>query len=250
MCVRVPCALGRAGSEILHRFPWLRVAHTGSHSCICPESPCYLSMSHTGPATRLALPLLLYNSTAPKAQLLSLVGLPFVPLHSRQVEWKRGVSGCQARVLVPADAACPAPSSCSAVWIDALQALARRALCGARLLNGYTREAFHWIHYVGRPIRGGPAAVALETGAGWSGPCWWIVNEFVIHKNGEEFPLRIKWVQTNRRTAGRRKEEREAGGGREASTQTEREKGKEEMLGNKKKKKKDDNNNNTDTGLE
>lgn len=66
MCVRVPCASGRAGSEILHRFPWLRVARTGSHSCICPESPCYLSMSHTGPATRLALPLLLYNSTAPK----------------------------------------------------------------------------------------------------------------------------------------------------------------------------------------
>lgn len=40
----------------------------GSHSCIWPERPCYLSMSHTGPATRLTLPPLLCNSTAPSAR--------------------------------------------------------------------------------------------------------------------------------------------------------------------------------------
>lgn len=193
-------------TRLPHRFP--DCGCTGSHSCIWPESQCYLSMSHTGLATSLTLPLLLCNSTAPSA-------LP--PLSScleiQTKDWVSGFSRCDLcgwRACISACGRRLSPSL-SAVWIDALQALARCALCGARLLNGYKREALHWIHYVGRPIREAPAAVALETGAGWSGPCWWIVNEFVIHKNGEEFPLRIKWVQTNRRTAGRREEGRERG---------------------------------------
>lgn len=38
-------------------------------------------------------------------------------------------------------------------------------------------------------------------GAGWNRLCWWIVNKFVIHKNGKEFPLRISGVQTHSKEA-------------------------------------------------
>lgn len=55
---RVRCAVAP------HRFS-PHAGSAGSHSCIWPERPCYLSMSHTGPATRLTLPPLLCNSTAP-----------------------------------------------------------------------------------------------------------------------------------------------------------------------------------------
>ncbi|KAK5866887.1 hypothetical protein PBY51_011425 [Eleginops maclovinus] len=69
--------------------------------------------------------------------------------------------GC-VRLFVAAD-----PPLC-ALFCAALQSLS--SLCGARLLNGFKLEAFHWMHYAGQPIRGASAAVALETGAGWSGP--------------------------------------------------------------------------------
>lgn len=36
--------------------------------------------------------------------------------------------------------------------------------CNSELVNGYKREAFQWIHYVGQPIRGRRAMVAVETG--------------------------------------------------------------------------------------
>lgn len=63
-------------------------------------------------------------------------------------------------VYAPVCACC---CNLSVLWIVSLQVL---ALCGARLLNGYKQEAFHWIRFVGRPIRSAAAAVALETGAG------------------------------------------------------------------------------------
>lgn len=66
-------------------------------------------------------------------------------------------------VYAPVCACC---CSLSVLWIVSLQVLALCALCGARLLNGYKQEAFHWIRFVGRPIRSAAAAVALETGAG------------------------------------------------------------------------------------
>lgn len=40
----------------------------------------------------------------------------------------------------------------------------RCALCHSKLVNGYKREAFQWIHYVGQPIRMRRAIVAVETG--------------------------------------------------------------------------------------
>ncbi len=40
----------------------------------------------------------------------------------------------------------------------------RCALCHRELVNGYKREAFQWIHYVGQPIRRRRASVAVETG--------------------------------------------------------------------------------------
>lgn len=40
----------------------------------------------------------------------------------------------------------------------------RCALCHSELVNGYKREAFQWIHYVGQPIRRRRAIVAVETG--------------------------------------------------------------------------------------
>lgn len=70
MSFNVPFASGRVGwitTRVPSQISRLRVAHSDSHSCIWPKSPCYFSMSHTGPATRLTLPPLLYNSTAPRA---------------------------------------------------------------------------------------------------------------------------------------------------------------------------------------
>lgn len=40
----------------------------------------------------------------------------------------------------------------------------RCLLCHCELLNGYKRQAFQWIHYVGQPIRRRRASVAVETG--------------------------------------------------------------------------------------
>lgn len=54
----------QAKTRLLHSFPgcshWLSFMHLAG-------VPVYLSMSHTGPATRLTLPLLLYNSTVPSS---------------------------------------------------------------------------------------------------------------------------------------------------------------------------------------
>lgn len=58
----------------------------GSHSCIWPERPCYLSMSHTGPATRLTLPPLLCNSTAPSAPRPPLASCPEDPRSQDKAE--------------------------------------------------------------------------------------------------------------------------------------------------------------------
>lgn len=134
--------------RLLRRFP--DCGHSGSHSYIWSESPCYLSMSHTGLPTRLSF-LHLCNSTARVFSLLSF------PVWSSRVE-KQGVllgvnQAAQSRLSLSVDAVC-----------------VRCALCGARLLNGYKQEALQWIHYVKRPITGTVAAVALETGAGWNGP--------------------------------------------------------------------------------
>lgn len=50
--------------------------------------------------------------------------------------------------------------------------------------------------------------------AGWNRLCWWIVNEFVIHKNGKEFPLRISPGANKLQQRARREEgERRGGGG-------------------------------------
>ncbi len=82
----------------------------------------------------------------------------------------------------------------------------RCALCHRELVNGYKREAFQWIHYVGQPIRRRRASVAVETGPDGTDCVDELVNKFVIHKNGKEFPLRISGVQTNSREALRGKE--------------------------------------------
>lgn len=90
MSFNVPCALGRVGSittRVSFTDSRLRVAYTDSHSCIWPKSPCYFSMSHTGPATRLTLPLLLYNSTAPSATVLPSLS-SFLEIQRRKVGWR------------------------------------------------------------------------------------------------------------------------------------------------------------------
>jgi len=46
-----------------------------------------------------------------------------------------------------------------------------------------------------------PSNRRCGNGAGWNRLCWWIVNKFVIHKNGKEFPVRISGVQTNSKEA-------------------------------------------------
>lgn len=71
VAVGVPCALERGGSikapVPFTDFPTAGCLHWRSFMHLFGKSPCYLSMSHTGPATRLTLPLLLYKSTAPSA---------------------------------------------------------------------------------------------------------------------------------------------------------------------------------------